>query len=144
MYEIREARIEDLDPIVLLQRKSLDETIGILAFPLEKEKDYFRASVFIHCRLFVATMDEVIVGFIGYRKGWVDHLRVDSRHQNKGLGKALLERAKGENDHLQLWCFQHIAARAFYRSQGFTEVEFTDGARNDENLPDIRMEWRSP
>ncbi len=43
---------------------------------------------------------------------------------------------------LGLWTFAADAgARAFYQCEGFAPVETTDGARNDEGLPDVRQAW---
>ncbi|MFJ4270710.1 GNAT family N-acetyltransferase [Streptomyces coelicoflavus] len=44
---------------------------------------------------------------------------------------------------LSLWTFQANApARRFYERHGFTAVEWTDGARNEEREPDVRYVWR--
>ena len=59
-----------------------------------------------------------------------------------GLGTALLEAARSGVNHLQLWVFQGNAqARYFYSRQGFFERDFTNGQRNEEKMPDLRMEW---
>ncbi|MDP9464580.1 MAG: GNAT family N-acetyltransferase, partial [Actinomycetota bacterium] len=40
---------------------------------------------------------------------------------------------------LQLWTFEsNDRARRFYERHGFTAVEFTDGAGNEERWPDVR------
>jgi GNAT superfamily N-acetyltransferase len=44
---------------------------------------------------------------------------------------------------LELWTFQvNESARRFYERHGFTEVEHTDGAGNEEREPDVRYAWR--
>ncbi|MFE5603925.1 GNAT family N-acetyltransferase [Streptomyces coelicoflavus] len=44
---------------------------------------------------------------------------------------------------LSLWTFQvNAPARRFYERHGFTAVEWTDGARNEEREPDVRYVWR--
>jgi hypothetical protein len=35
----------------------------------------------------------------------------------------------------------NAAARRFYERHGFVEVMSTDGARNEEREPDVRLEW---
>lgn len=35
------------------------------------------------------------------------------------------------------------AGGAFHIREGFGEVEFSDGAGNDEKLPDVRLEWQA-
>lgn len=62
----------------------------------------------------------------------------------RGAGTALIERAKqAPVPALWLWCFQANArARRFYEARGFTAVEFTDGSRNEEGVPDMRYLWQ--
>ena len=81
------------------------------------------------------------LGFLARRGGEVSALYLAPEARGKGLGKALLEEAKALG-HLQLWAFQaNHRARAFYQREGFAEVRLTDGADNDEKLPDVWMEW---
>ena len=55
-----------------------------------------------------------------------------------------MRRAKDRSDRLELWCFQrNEAARRFYAREGFAEVEWTEGADNDEGLPDVRLVWQA-
>jgi putative acetyltransferase len=43
---------------------------------------------------------------------------------------------------LELWCFQaNEHARRFYETRGFHAIRFTDGAQNEEQMPDIRYRW---
>ncbi len=83
-----------------------------------------------------------VLGFLA-REGEAVHalyLRPDARGQ--GLGSALLARAKSESARLVLWTFQaNPGAQRFYLRHGFTEAERSDGAGNDEKLPDIRYVW---
>lgn len=73
------------------------------------------------------------------------YLAPDARGQGHG-GRLLaaataLRLAEGGRD-LSLWTFQaNHGARRFYSRAGFAEVEWTDGAGNDERLPDVRMIW---
>lgn len=142
MYTLRNASPRDIDAVVDLHARSLRETLGIAPLHTrEEDLGFFTNTVFARCTVLAAEVEASVVGFIAYRKDWIDHLRVDSPHHRSGIGKALLDRAKQACPYLQLWCFQHIPARAFYRSQGFIEVEYTAG-KNEEKLPDVRMEWR--
>lgn len=72
----------------------------------------------------------------------VHALYVDDGAQGQGIGTDLLLRMQQATDHLSLWTFQaNTGAQRFYLRHGFVEVERTDGARNDESLPDIRYDW---
>ncbi|WP_299547044.1 GNAT family N-acetyltransferase [uncultured Tateyamaria sp.] len=73
----------------------------------------------------------------------VHALYVDKRAQGQGIGTDLLARMQAATAHLTLWTFQaNTGAQRFYLRHGFAEMERTDGARNDEGLPDIRYDWR--
>ncbi|MBY5931808.1 GNAT family N-acetyltransferase [Tateyamaria omphalii] len=72
----------------------------------------------------------------------VHALYVDARAQGQGIGADLLAEMQAASDHLTLWTFEtNTGAQRFYLRHGFVEVERTDGARNDEGLPDIRYDW---
>ena len=59
----------------------------------------------------------------------------------QGLGKALLDRAKSGRDYLQLWTHEpNGSAQRFYHREGF-EVVWRN-QMGDDNLPELRMEWR--
>lgn len=81
-------------------------------------------------------------GFLARDGGMVHALYLSPAARGQGHGKRLLDRAKAEAPRLMLWTFQDNAgARAFYAREGFAEVEQTDGAGNDEKLPDVRLVW---
>lgn len=83
-----------------------------------------------------------VVGFLAREDDVVQALYVRAGVRGRGVGAALLETEKMACHRLELWTFQaNAGAQAFYRRHGFTEVERTAGARNDEHLPDIRFVW---
>jgi len=77
-------------------------------------------------------------GFIACESGEVRALYLAPEVRGRGLGSALLA---GLGDRaLTLWTFEaNTGAIAFYRRAGFVEIARSDGARNEENLPDIRF-----
>jgi ribosomal protein S18 acetylase RimI-like enzyme len=66
-----------------------------------------------------------------------------SRAPKGGHRVGLLDTAKARRpEGLRLWVFQrNEGARAFYAKHGFTEVERTDGAANEEREPDVLLAW---
>ena len=81
-------------------------------------------------------------GFLARQGGAVDALYLSPGARGQGLGKALLDEAKGQGA-LTLWTFQaNLGARRFYAREGFRDVAWTEGAANDEHLPDVQLEWR--
>ena len=88
----------------------------------------------------VADLDGVVVGQMMLAPGWLHHLYIDPAWMGRRLGSRFMdlvrERQPGE---LQLWAFQsNTRGRRFYEHHGFTAVEFTDGAGNEEHWPDVR------
>lgn len=84
-------------------------------------------------------------GFLAREGEMIHALYLRPRVRGRGHGKALLDHAKAESPRLTLWAFQaNAAARRFYAREGFFEVEKTDGAGNDEKLPDVRLTWERP
>ncbi|MFX0546776.1 GNAT family N-acetyltransferase [Roseovarius sp. S1116L3] len=82
--------------------------------------------------------------FIARDGARVHALYVHPRAQGRGLGRALLDDAKRAAPKLELWVAEaNQTARAFYTAQGFAETRRSDGADNDERLPDIQMLWQS-
>ena len=90
----------------------------------------------------VAEDDSGIQAFAARNGADVHALYVARAAQGQGVGAALLTHMQAATDHLTLWTFQaNRGAQRFYLRHGFAEVERTDGARNDEGLPDIRYDW---
>jgi ribosomal protein S18 acetylase RimI-like enzyme len=74
----------------------------------------------------------------------VEHLYVRPDLLRRGIGGALLQRAKERlPSGFRLWVFQqNVSARRFYERHGLRLVEETDGRRNEERTPDALYEWR--
>ena len=91
----------------------------------------------------VARQDGEPVGFLVRQGEDIPAFYIAKDARGRGIGKALLDEAKSRTSILSLWTFQaNEGARRFYIREGFREVEMTDGARNEENLPDVRCVWR--
>lgn len=91
----------------------------------------------------VAELEGAVAGFISSEGDWLEQLYITPSRQGQGLGSALVARAQDKAISLQLWVFeQNVAAQRFYLKHGFSEVERTDGANNEERCPDIRMMWQ--
>lgn len=96
-------------------------------------------------RVLVARDAAKALGFIAIRQGDIAGFYVADGARGKGIGKALLDAVKADEPRLALWTFQaNTGAISFYLREGFIEVERTDGAGNEEKLPDVRMIWRRP
>ena len=92
----------------------------------------------------VAEAGGAVVAFMSLGDGWVEQLYVAPGHTGRGIGSRLIALAKERRPAgLQLWTFQvNVGARRFYERHGFTAVEMTDGAGNEERQPDVRFAWK--
>lgn len=91
----------------------------------------------------VAAFEGQIIGFCACDGADLDALFVAQAFRGQGVGRMLLSHLQRQHAALDLWTFQaNTRAQAFYKSHGFVEIERTDGARNDERLPDVRMRWQ--
>ncbi len=92
----------------------------------------------------VAETDQGVAGFLALDGSTIHSLYLVAAARGHGIGRQLLEDAKSTRSHLSLFTFQaNTDARRFYERNGFSEVARSDGAENDENLPDIEYMWRS-
>jgi 1-acyl-sn-glycerol-3-phosphate acyltransferase len=107
-------------------------------------RTHFGQVVLARGEVWTASVDGRIVGFAGLDDEMLEHLYVHPSAQNRGIGTALLDLAKRERpDGFRLWVFQqNEGARRFYDRHGCSVVLETDGADNEERLPDALLQWR--
>ena len=93
--------------------------------------------------VWLAEADQAVVAMMVLDGDWVDQLYVAPEWTGQGIGTRLLDLAKRlRPGGLQLWAFQsNVRAHRFYERHGFTAVERTDGAANEEQAPDVRYVW---
>ena len=89
-----------------------------------------------------ARLDAAPVGFMALELAEITCLYLAPARRGQGVGAGLLNRAKSLTPQLTAWTFQaNSGARRFYAREGFVEAHLTDGADNDEHLPDVRLIW---
>jgi len=105
---------------------------------------FVRERVAAELETWVAEVEGAIVGFAALDGNELEHLYVQPRDQDRGVGAALFHQVTTlRPDGLVLWVFQrNEAARRFYERHGCVLVETTDGARNMEREPDAKYIWR--
>jgi GNAT superfamily N-acetyltransferase len=113
-------------------------------------RDWVAAHLVAEQETWVAELAGVVVGVLTLSAAAphgpglvVDQLYVDPPWIGRGLGAVLVDHAKQRSaGRLELWTFQvNEAARRFYARHGFVEVDWTDGAGNEEHEPDVRCRW---
>jgi ribosomal protein S18 acetylase RimI-like enzyme len=144
-FRLRAAHRDDSVSIAGLFRRSFHAALPhIPTLHTPEEDELFFGNALSSGRVEVAfdAATSRLLGFIAFDAGWVTQLYVDPGLLRSGIGSALLDVAKASNSRLQLWAFQaNTNARSFYRSQGFREVELTNGSGNEEQEPDVLLEW---
>jgi putative acetyltransferase len=143
---IRPATAEDAEAVARLFRRVREASLPYLPRLHTPQEDlaFFRDRVLAESIVWVAEAEGELLGFIAAREGWIDHLYVDPAAHGAGLGSRLLAAALPAcGARARLWTFQRNArARAFYERRGFTLVELTNGAGNEEREPDALYERR--
>ena len=110
----------------------------------EETRNWIREVVLPGHELWVAEVDDRVVGFAALTEDLLGHMYVHPDQQGRGIGTALFEVVKRERpDGFRLWVFQrNNGARRFYERHGCRVVELTDGSGNEEREPDALYEWR--
>ena len=147
--EIRCARPEDLEAAVGVwerarwdaQQPWLEER---MKYSHEDNLRHFRDVVMRENEVWLAVEDNEIVGFLALGDHKVDQLHVEPRCQGRGVGTALLDRAKElAPEGLALFTHQrNERARAFYERRGFRAVQF-GVSPPPESEPDVKYAWDS-
>jgi len=108
-----------------------------------EDRRFIGERVMPRCEVLVARRDGEVAGFLALGDDMVEHLYVRPDAQRTGIGSALLAAAKARRPAgLRLWVFQrNEGARAFYAGHGFTELQRTVGAENEEREPDVLLGW---
>jgi GNAT superfamily N-acetyltransferase len=93
--------------------------------------------------LWVAEINDRVVGFAAVIHDFLEHLYVHPDFHGRGIGSALLKSAKeARPDGFTLWLFQQNAqARRFYERHGLLLLRETDGSGNEERTPDAEYQW---
>lgn len=145
--EIRPAREEEVEGLTELFIRARNEMEYLPRVPAEAAVP-IAASIRNHEEVWVAEEDGRLLGFLGIEHSTnlgapvLERLYVEPAEQNRGVGSALLDKAKElRPDELYLWVFQKNPARRLYERNGFALVQLTDGGDNMEREPDALYRW---
>jgi putative acetyltransferase len=147
-FRLRRATADDADAIASVLTASFRLLTFLPMLHTAEEDRRFIATVILRdCEVTVAEDDSGIVSFLARSGEEVRLLYTRPDRIGSGAGTQLIEAAKRSRVAvLELWCFQaNTRARRFYEARGFRAIRFTDGADNEERMPDIRYRWdRAP
>jgi GNAT superfamily N-acetyltransferase len=140
---LRAAQPTDAGATGAILWRYLSETSWIPELHTAAETIGFCGSMIDRGWVTVAIVNDQIEGFIARDDAEIHALYLNRKIFGSGVGKQLLNDAKRRSGKLELWTFQAAkGAQRFYLRQGFVEAQRTDGASNDEKLPDIRYVWK--
>ncbi|MBY4678977.1 GNAT family N-acetyltransferase [Marinobacterium arenosum] len=145
-YRIQAFEPRYTDQVTELWRVSMQQAIGIPPLHSFESQAYFLRELLPQShRLFVAIEIETgeSVGFMAADSKSINQLYIHIDHQNRGLGRAFVELAKGSSEgSLQLRTFEvNKNAQRFYQRHGFKAIG--GDCDNEEGLPDILYQWRA-
>jgi GNAT superfamily N-acetyltransferase len=146
--EIRRARDDEIEALTWLFIRARNAMGDYLPHVPDEAAEPIAARIRDHEELWVAEEDGRLLGFLGIEESTnlgatvLERLYVEPAEQNRGVGTALLEKAKElRPSGLFLWVFQKNPARRLYERHGFELVRLTDGAENMEREPDALYRW---
>ena len=110
---------------------------------VEEDGRYIQNVILNEYEVTVAEEESEIVAFLARQGEEVRLLHTCPDRIGMGAGTQLIDAAKATGiGALELWCFQaNERARRFYEAGGFRAIRFTDGADNEEQIPDVRYRW---
>jgi len=146
--EIRRAREDEVEALTRLFIRARNAMGDYLPHVPEEAAVPIAARMREHEELWVAEEGGRLLGFLGIEHSTnlgapvLEKLYVEPTAQNRGVGTALLEKAKElRPEELYLWVFQKNPARRLYERHGFELVRLTDGSENMEREPDGLYRW---
>jgi GNAT superfamily N-acetyltransferase len=143
-FALRRATSCDADAIANVYYTSLRLLTFLPMLHTIEEYQWFISNVTLkECEVTVAEDESGIVAFLARQGEEVRLLYTRPDRIGMGAGTQLIDAAKASGiNALELWCFQANArARRFYEARGFHAIRFTNGADNEERMPDVRYRW---
>jgi len=131
------------EPTVKMWRDSKERAIGQAEIHSFESHLYFIKHILSEkYQIDLAFIDEKVVGMIAYNETEISQLYIHIDHQGMGIGQTLLHKVKAQaSGKLTVYTFEvNKNAQRFYEKNGFEMIG--RGNENEENLPDIRYEWK--
>lgn len=143
MVAIRHYADEDIDEVVALWYRSWTHAFPTLKHPqpYEQWKSRFQNEFAIISNVWVALIQDRIVGFVVVNNSEIAQIFVDVNTQRCGVGTVLLSQAKKVSPHgLKLTTLQqNLHARKFYEKLGF--IPGVMGVNPINGQPNVEYHW---
>lgn len=142
MTLLRAARSTDAGAVAAILGGFVDETAWLPRIHSRAEDVAHAGEMISRGWVTVAETHSAVQGFAACNGAELNALYVAKGARGQGIGTALLAGLMAHRDTLELWTFEaNGPARKFYAKHGFTEQTRTNGADNDEGLPDVKLRW---
>jgi GNAT superfamily N-acetyltransferase len=143
---LRRAAAGDADAVVAIFGAAFAQLTFLPRLHTPEEDRVFFTGVVEEHEVWLVEEEGRALGFAALSADRLEQLYVHPDAQGRGVGGALLDRAKERRPGgFSLWVFQqNEGARRFYERHGLRLVRETDGAGNEERTPDALYEWRPP
>lgn len=141
---IRPATEADLPACAAIINDYIDATAWL---PRVKSRDeiagFFNPALLESRAVLVAEADGGdVVAYMSVSDGWVYALYLADEFRGRGIGKALLDRAKAlDPGGLELTMFEPNPARSFYAREGFFELSERRNDDTEEGVPVLTLRW---
>lgn len=143
MIHLRPARSTDAGAVGAILSEFVDTTDWMPRIHTRAEDLAHAGALIRRGWVTVAERDGEVLGFAATEGSDLDALYVARKARGQGIGSDFIHYFKNALQKIELWTFQaNLEAQRFYERHGFSEEARTDGARNDEKLPDIRYVWK--
>jgi GNAT superfamily N-acetyltransferase len=140
---LRRARATDAGAVGAILSEFVDTTDWMPRIHTRAEDLAHAGALIARGWVTVAELEGAVAGFVAQDGKDLDALYVSAAMRGQGIGSQLLNHIKSGCEVIELWTFQaNRLAQSFYLKHGFIELRRTDGADNDERLPDIRYQWK--
>ncbi len=142
---LRRATLDDMLALACLHRHTVTISLPFVPHLHTPQEDawWFAERLYPANDIWLVDGKDGPDGYVAFRPDFIEHLFVRPEAQGAGLGLVLLDKAREQAVELTLWTFQqNLRARRFYERRGFVAVKQTDGADNEEKLPDVLYRWR--
>ena len=144
-FILSRATASDADPIASVYSASFRLlTFLPMLHTIEEYRSFITNVILKECEVTVAEDETGIVAFLARQGEEIRLLYTRPDRIGMGAGTQLIDAVKATAGigALELWCFQaNQRARRFYEARGFRAIRFTNGAENEERMPDIRYRW---
>ena len=137
---IRKFENTDIDAVMRIWQNENIKTHNFIPKEYWESNYEYVKKLLPNSEIYVYIENDKIEGFIGINEDYIEGIFVNSNYQNKGIGTALLNKAKEAKEELTLNVYEkNRKAIKFYEKNGFKIVK--EAVDKETNEKEFRMIW---